>query len=180
MKIGKTFYTAHRSDWRHWLINNHDKETDIWLIYYKKASGKPRISYNDAVEEALCFGWIDSIVKSVDKESFAQRFSPRRKNSNWSAPNLERMKKLIKLKLMTEAGLINYPGEQKFKIPEDIKKELKADKKVWANFQKFPDSYQNVRIAFIDDARTRPEEFRKRLNYFLKMTRENKKFGMKI
>jgi uncharacterized protein YdeI (YjbR/CyaY-like superfamily) len=81
MEITRTLYVTKRDDWRKWLKQNYLKEREIWLIYYKKSSGKPRISYDDAVEEALCFGWIDSTAKSIDNEKFAQRFSPRRSNS---------------------------------------------------------------------------------------------------
>ncbi|HVF69508.1 MAG TPA: YdeI/OmpD-associated family protein [Xanthomonadales bacterium] len=178
MNIGKTLYAKNRREFRTWLIKNHDKEKDIWLIYYRKDSGKPRIPYSEAVEEALCFGWIDSTAKGIDEERFAQRFSPRRPKSNWSTLNLERMKRLIKNGLMTPAGLSYYPGETKFKIPADILKTLKKDKKTWENFQKFDLSYQTIRIGFIEGARTRPEEFQKRLTYFLKMTKLGKKFGM--
>lgn len=178
MQIGKTLYVKTRSEWHNWLEKHHDKEPEVWLIYYRKASGKERISYSEAVEEALCFGWIDSIEKGIDEECFAQRFSPRRPKSNWSPLNLERMKRLIKEGRMTPAGLKYYPGETKFKIPADILKELKKDRETWENFQKFDESYQTIRIGFIEGARERPEEFKKRLNYFLKMTKQNKKFGM--
>lgn len=178
MEIGKTLYAKTRKEWRTWLERNHNREKEIWLIFYKKSSGKERIPYDEAVEEALCFGWIDSIVKTVDQDSFAQRFSVRKPKSNWSTLNLERMKKLIKSKLITPAGLTYYPGETIFKIPPDILRKLKKDKEAWENFQKFDLSYQTIRIGFIEGARSRPEEFQKRLNYFLKMTKQNKKFGM--
>ena len=79
MQITKTLYVIERYEWRAWLAKHHDTEKDIWLIYYKKQSGEPRIPYNDAVEEALCFGWIDSTVKGIDENKYAQRFSPRKK-----------------------------------------------------------------------------------------------------
>ncbi|HUQ85546.1 MAG TPA: YdeI/OmpD-associated family protein [Candidatus Limnocylindrales bacterium] len=178
MEISKTLYVKTRSEWRKWLEKNHDKAPGIWLVYYKKASGKPRIPYNEAVQEALCYGWIDSILKGIDDERLAQRYSPRQPKSNWSALNLERMKMLIKGKQMTPAGLKYYPGATEFKIPKDILKEIKKDKETWNNFQKFDESYQIIRIGFIEGARSRPEEFQKRLKYFLKKTKENKKFGM--
>lgn len=179
MKIGNTLYVVNRKDWRDWLSKNHDRESEIWLIYHKVGSDKPRISYSDAVEEALCYGWIDSTVKGIDSEKYAQRFSPRRAKSNWSTLNLERMKKLIKNKLMTQAGLAYYPGETEFKILPDILKELRKDKEIWNNFQKFDASYQIIRTGFIEGARERPEEFQKRLKYFLKMTKQGKIFGMR-
>ncbi len=178
MEITKTLYVKNRTEWRKWLEKNYDKESEIWLIYYRKASGKPRIPYNESVEEALCFGWIDSIQKKIDQERLAQRFTPRKPKSNWSTLNLERMKRLIKDERMTPAGLKYYPGETKFKIPQDILKEIKKDKETWENFQKFDESYQTIRIGFIEGARNRPEEFQKRLKNFLKKTKDNKKFGM--
>lgn len=105
MKLGKTLYVKNRDGWRRWLEKNHKKETEIWLIYYKKHTGKTTIPYNDAVEEALCFGWIDSIEKRVDEERYAQRFTPRKPRSQWSEMNKERVKRLIKLDKMTPAGL---------------------------------------------------------------------------
>ena len=104
MKISKTLYVTDRADWRAWLERHHKSESEVWLIYYKKQTGLPRIPYDDAVEEALCFGWIDSIVKRIDDEKFAQRFTPRKAKSNWSELNRERVKKLIKEGRMTEAG----------------------------------------------------------------------------
>lgn len=185
MKIGKTLYVWRREDLRKWLAKNHSKEKEIWLIFYKKASGKPRISYDDAVEEALCFGWIDSIVKSVDSESFAQRLTPRRPRSNLSQLNIERIRKLIATKQMTDAGLTALQGiydhaSYNFEIPKDILRALMKDEQIFSNFQKFPKSYQRIRIGFIEGARDRPDEFKKRLNYFLKMTSQNKRFGTEV
>lgn len=183
MKITKTLYVINRNDWRAWLKKHAKTEKEIWLVFYRKDSGKPRIPYNDAVEEALCFGWIDSIVKKIDKERFAQRFSPRNPKSNLSEMNKQRIRQLIKQKKMTKEGLaaVAHAFDQTndlFEIPKDILKVLKSDKQVWKNFQKFPQSYQRIRVGWIDGVRNRPEEFKKRLKYFLKMTAENKKFGM--
>jgi len=184
MEISKTAYFVKRKDWRKWLAKNHDKEKDIWLIYYRKAFGKPRISYNDAVEEAICYGWIDGIVKGIDEEKFAQRFSPRRKKSNLSAMNRERITDLIENGKMTEFGMRAVEGlfdkdhKVNFIIPKDILKELKKNKQTWENFQSFSDRYKRIRIAYIEGVRKRDgEEFNKRLNNFLKMTGKNKQFG---
>jgi uncharacterized protein YdeI (YjbR/CyaY-like superfamily) len=95
MKNPETLYVTDRKDWRKWLVKNFDKEKEVWLIYPKKSSGKRRIAYNDAVEEALCFGWIDSTVKSFDEESSIQRFSPRNPKSTYSQQNKERIKWLL-------------------------------------------------------------------------------------
>ena len=185
MKLGKTLYVTNRKQWRSWLAKNHDKEKEIWLIYYRKSSGKKRIPYNDAVEEALCYGWIDSIQKGIDKEKFAQRFSPRKPNSVLSQMNKERIHRLIKQEKMTANGLnaIGHVFDDSSKnskciIKADILKLLKEDQKTWENFQNFPESYKRIRIEWVEGARTRPELFNKRLKYFLKMTAKNKKYGM--
>ena len=109
MKIGKTLYLKNRKEWRRWLEKSHQKEPEIWLICYKKHTGKTSIPYNDAVEEALCYGWIDSNEKGIDREKYAQRFSPRKPKSNWSVVNKERVRRLIKLGKMTPAGLKYFP-----------------------------------------------------------------------
>ncbi|MCX6746627.1 MAG: YdeI/OmpD-associated family protein [Candidatus Pacearchaeota archaeon] len=185
MEIGKTLYVTNRNDWQSWLAKNHDKEKEIWLIYYRKSSGKPRIPYNDAVEEALCYGWIDSIFKGIDEEKFVQRFSPRKPKSILSEMNRERVHQLIKQGKMTPIGLASIAhvfdsNKEKWKltIASDILKFLKQNKEVWKNFQKFPSLYKRVRIGWIEEARTHPKFFNQRLNHFLKMTAKNKKYGM--
>lgn len=179
MKITKTLYARNRSDWRKWLSKNHAVEKDIWLLFFLKESGKPHVSYNEAVQEAICFGWIDSTVKKVGPDSRAQRFSPRKPGSNWSELNKERARKMIREKKMKKAGLavLCSLNEDEFKIPPDILRVLKNDRDVWRNFQKFPLSYQRIRIGFIDESRNREEYFTKRLNYFLKMTGRGKMYG---
>jgi len=179
MKITTTVYPKNREEWRKWLEKNHKTAKEIWVIYYKKNSGKPRIPYDEAVEEALCFGWIDGQAQGIDEHHYAQRFSPRRKKSNWSELNKERVRKLIKNGQMTTAGLEAFPHEHKaskLKIPKDILKAIKANKAAWEYFQHLPESYKRVRIAWID-ASGIPSQKPKRLAYFIKMTAQNKKFG---
>jgi len=185
MEIGKKLYVTNRKQWHSWLAKNHDKEKEIWLVYYRKSSGKKRIPYNDAVEEALCYGWIDSIMKSIDEKSFTQRFTPRRSNSILSQLNKERVHRLIEEKKMTQKGLnaIKHAFDDSSKnskciIKEDILELLKEDKKTWENFQNFSESYKRIRMGWIEEARNRPELFNKRLKYFLKMTAKNKTYGM--
>jgi uncharacterized protein YdeI (YjbR/CyaY-like superfamily) len=184
MHLGKTFYAADRQKWRSWLKKNHRQAKEIWLVYPRKHTGKPRVGYNDAVEEALCFGWIDSTVKKIDRDSYAQRFSPRKKRSQWSEPNLARLRRLIRQKRMTAAGLAALSDRAllkksaKLAIAPAILKALRKDKQVWHNFQRFPDSYQRIRLAYIESGqRHGAAEFRKRLLNFLKKTRENKMFA---
>ena len=185
MTIGKKLYVKDRTAWRTWLKRNHAREPEIWLIYYKKGSGKPRIPYNDSVEEALCFGWIDSIVKAIDGEKYAQRFSPRKPNSRLSPMNRERVLRLKKQRKMTSAGFaaishVMHRREKRpaFRLPKDIERALKKDPKVWKNFQKFPASYKRIRIGWIHFSRQRKDVFNQRLQYFIRMTKQNKRFGM--
>ena len=185
MEIGKTLNVTDRRSWRAWLRKNHKSKPEIWLIYYKLNSGKKRIPYDDAVEEALCFGWIDSIAKPIDEMKYAQRFSPRRPGSQLSETNRERVRRLIKTGQMTAAGLTAikhayHPAEKpkRLVLSADVLMALKANRKAWANFQKFTPTYKRIRIWWIEAARIRPDVFRQRLAYFIKMTAQNKKFGM--
>ena len=184
MEIGETLYVTTAKQWRAWLKKHHKKKNDIWLIYYRKSSGKPRISYHDAVEQALCFGWIDSIQKKYDDSGSVQRFSPRKKGSPCSEINKTRARKMIAEGQMTQAGLDALAEEkdlfrpQKVTVKKDIEAALKKESHAWKHFQKFPASYKRIRLAFIEGARKRPEIFKKRLQYFVKMTAQNKRFGM--
>jgi uncharacterized protein YdeI (YjbR/CyaY-like superfamily) len=100
-----SLYLTNRKDWRRWLAKNHQKKKEVWLIYYKRNSGKPSLSYDASVEEALCYGWIDSRAKSINDQKFALRFTPRAKNSGWSKYNMARAFKMIQQRKMTRAGM---------------------------------------------------------------------------
>ena len=175
----KTVYVASRNEWRAWLEEHFDTENEIWLVYPKKSSGKPRISYNNAVEEALCFGWIDSTVRSIDEENTAQRFSPRNPQSNFSQANKERLNWLLKKNMLHPSmqDIAEKVLKEKFVFPPDIIEALKDDIVAWENYQNFSPSYKRIRIAYIDAARKRPEEFKKRLTHFIEKTKENKQIG---
>ena len=179
MQITETLYVTNRDEWRKWLSENHTAKKEIWLISYSKNSGKPSILYLHAVEEALCFGWIDGIAKKMDAERTALRFTPRRPKSHWTELNKERAKRLIQNGKMTKAGRKVLPdlSPNTFQIPQDILKALQADTQTWNNFQNFPEVYKRIRIGYIDEVRKQPGEFQKRLDNFLKKTRENKMFG---
>jgi uncharacterized protein YdeI (YjbR/CyaY-like superfamily) len=179
MKIGEKLYVVKRSDWRKWLREHYKTNKEIWLVYYKKGTGKPRIEYNDAVEEALCFGWIDSIVRTIDEERFAQRFSPRKPGSKYSPANKERLRSLLKKNRVIKEVRESLEGleEEEVVMPDDILREIEANQQAWKNFQQFSDSYKRIRIGFIEGARNRPAEFRKRLAYFIRMTEQGKQFG---
>lgn len=111
MEIGETLYVTTGDEFRKWLLKNHRTRKEIWLVQYKKATKKPSINYVDAVEEALCFGWIDGLEKSMDAERYALRFSPRRPKSNWTNTNKERARKMIAEGRMTPAGRAALPPD---------------------------------------------------------------------
>jgi uncharacterized protein YdeI (YjbR/CyaY-like superfamily) len=188
MIIDKTLEVPSRQAWRQWLAKHHATETSIWLIFYRKDSGKQSISYGDAVEEALCYGWIDSTLKSLDDQRYAQRFSARKKTSGLSQPNRERVDRLIAQGKMTSAGLaaiahVFDPKKDRaddFVIAPDILQALKANPQAWANFQQFSPQYQRVRVAFVDSRRRHGKEFfDKALQHLVTMCEKNKRFGSK-
>ena len=176
MEIGETLYVSDRQPWRDWLEANFDSARDIWLVYPNKASGEPRILYNDAVEEALCFGWIDSIIKKLDNLRAAQRFSPRRPGSGYSQPNKERLRWLADRGLLHPSILESVQEElrEEFVFPEDIIEAIKANELAWANYQDFSETYRRIRVAYIDAARSRPDMFDSRLRSFLRATEKGR------
>jgi uncharacterized protein YdeI (YjbR/CyaY-like superfamily) len=179
MTSTKLLHAASRKEWRAWLEKHYQTESEVWLVFFRKASGKPRIPYNDAVEEALCFGWIDSTARGVDEERFAQRFSPRRPNSGYSQINKERLRELVARGKVKPEVLARLPdlSVESFEMPGDILRAIKDNPQAWRNFQRFSGRYQRIRVAFIEAARKRPAEFQKRMSHFIKKTEQNKQFG---
>ena len=191
MKKLKTVHVTDREAWRAWLKENHDKEKEVWLIFYKKHTGKPRVAYNDAVEEALCFGWIDSIVKRIDEETYAQKFTPRKAESKWSEHNKRRVEKMIKEGRMTEIGLALVKAAkqsgawerviQPYKIdtlPPGLEEELSAHPTAWENFNRLAPSQQRQYIGWITAAK-KEETRQKRLLEAIALLAQNQKLGMK-
>ena len=176
MDRNHTVYFKNRNQWRKWLQKNFKTEKEIWFVFPSKDSGEKGVSYNDAVEEALCFGWIDGISGTLDDKHQLRRFTPRRKGSSYSRPNIER------LIHMDSKGLIHPDVKESverligepFVFPKDIISALKKDKTVWRNYEKFSEPYKRIRIAYIDAARKRPDEFERRLENFIRKTKENK------
>jgi uncharacterized protein YdeI (YjbR/CyaY-like superfamily) len=169
-------YFATRAEWREWLAENFETSDEIWFVFPNKCSGKTGILYNDAVEEALCFGWIDSTVRALDKDHKIQRFTPRRPRSSYSQSNKER------LAWLSEHGMIHPKFESEvravlsepFVFPADIIARLREDPIVWENYGRFSESYRRLRVAYIEQARESDEEFEKRLRNFIAKTREGK------
>ncbi len=191
VKITKKLHFVNRDDWRLWLEENHAAQKEIWLVFYKKHTGKPSLSYDDAVEEALCFGWIDGIMKRIDDEKHAIRYSPRKNNSVWSKSNKKRVERMIKQGRMIEAGLAKVRTakqsgewqnatirEDLIEIPDDLIKALAANDSARKNFDHLAPSYKKQFIYWIMDAK-REETHRKRIEETVRLAQENKKPGMK-
>lgn len=172
----QTFHTNNRAEWRQWLTEHFETESEILFVFPTLASGEESISYNDAVEEALCFGWIDGVAGRLDSTHNTRCFTPRRKGSSYSHPNIERLiwleqQNMIHPKIRASVlPIIREP----YVFPEDILSEIRKDAEAWDHFEHFTASYQRIRIAYIDAARKHHEEFPKRLANFIRKTKENK------
>lgn len=176
-----------REEWRSWLEKNHDREDGVWLFHFKKSSGMVGVTHEEAVEEALCYGWIDSKLKSVDVEKFALKYSLRKAGSVWSRINKEKAEKMIRVGKMTGAGLEKieeakragswqnaYTNIKRDRIPADLKKALMENDRAWSNFENFANSYRNMYIGWVIGAKT-PGTRRKRIARVVKQSIENKK-----
>jgi uncharacterized protein YdeI (YjbR/CyaY-like superfamily) len=181
-----------RKEWRSWLIQNHDKSDSAWLTFHKKSSGKKGITLEESVEEAICFGWIDGKLKKIDAEKFVLRFSPRKANSVWSKINKERAERLIKSGRMTSAGLAKIESARKSgwwdkaytnktvdELPADLEQALMKEKVAWENFQRFANSYRNMYIGWVNDAKTDATR-QKRIQKVVEQARKNKKTTLSI
>jgi uncharacterized protein YdeI (YjbR/CyaY-like superfamily) len=186
MEVGETLDVRTRAAWRGWLQRNHARKNEIWLVLHAKSSGKSSVTYNDAVDEALCFGWIDSIVKKVGPDSRAQRFTPRRKGSPVSEMNKARARRLVRERRMTAAGraalgrlrLGTALRRERLVVAPDVRRALRDEPGAWARFERLPAAYKRIRLGFIEGARGRPEVFATRLGYFVRMTAQGKRYGM--
>lgn len=178
MEINHIVRFEDRQAFREWLHEHADDTAYCWVILRRKTSGDGLL-YLDAVEEALCFGWIDGIAKKTEAGEFAQRFSPRRKNSNWTELNKERVRRLIRLGMMQERGLTVLPdmSDTSFVIDEAIVRRLKSEPDVYRNFQAFPELYRRIRIDTIQSVRKDQALYEKRLDKLIEQTRANRLYG---
>ena len=177
-----TLYVPARAAWRAWLAAHYAEQSEIWLVSYRKHTGRPSVPYNDAVEEALCVGWIDSTRRGIDDARYAQRFTPRRPGSSFSQTNKERLARLLaqgRVLPAVAAGLGDVRPEA-FVIPDDIRAALQANEAAWAFFQSTAPSYQRIRAAYVDHARSSPAEFAKRLRHLVDKSARSEPFGYGI
>ncbi len=180
------FHPLNRQEWRDWLSKNYDKSAGIWFVYFKKAAGKPGVSYDEAVEEALCFGWIDSVARKLDETRSKLLFTPRKPKSVWSKPNKERIARLINENLITEIGLAKIEAAKKdgswnaldasdnLEIPTDLAKEFKRNKIAAQNFTAFSESVRRGILFWVGSAK-RDETRAVRIEKTLAMAERNKR-----
>jgi len=180
-----------RKEWREWLKENHAIEKEVWLVYYKKHTGKPSITYRGSVEEAICFGWIDGLKKRIDDEKYTHRFTRRKVKSKWSSLNIEIAKKMIKEKKMTQFGLtffnerieyekkfINTRSSNDIKLPAELEQQVKNNEKAWHNFNKLAPSHKKQFVLWITSAK-RDDTKKRRLKEAIIILAQNQKLGMK-
>jgi uncharacterized protein YdeI (YjbR/CyaY-like superfamily) len=177
MNITDTIKPNTRAEWRAWLETHHHERAEVWLLFADTPDAA-KVAYLDTVEEAICFGWIDGIQKRFTIDELAQRFTPRKRRSNWTELNKERARRLIRLGQMAPAGHAALPVlDAEFATADDIVATLKAVPNAWPNFVNFPDLYRRIRIGYIEEMRKNPAEFDRRLRNFVTKTADNKQFG---
>jgi uncharacterized protein YdeI (YjbR/CyaY-like superfamily) len=187
----KQLYFKTSVEWKEWLKGNHDRETEVWLVFYKKYSSKPTIEYESAVQEALCVGWIDSIIKRLDETKYVRKFTPRKEDSKWSEINKKRAKSLISKQRMTDIGLAKieqakrngqwYKSNQpniSLKIPLKFRQALDSNRLAKTYFEQLAPTYQKHYIAWINVAK-REDTKVKRIKESIALLSQNKKLGLK-
>lgn len=175
-----------RKRWRAWLAKHHASSAEIWLVFYKRHAGVDSLTYDDAVEEALCYGWIDSITKGLDDRRYARRFTPRRADSKWSSANRRRYDRLLEQGLVTQAGLRRPPTERDgdaprpsvTRLPAYLEDALREDKRAWEFFSRLAPSYRRAYIGWITSAK-RPETRQRRIREAVRLLAAGKKLGLK-
>jgi uncharacterized protein YdeI (YjbR/CyaY-like superfamily) len=191
MIMKRELYVTNRDDWRAWLEKNHDAAKEVWLICYKKHSGKPGILYEASVEEALCFGWVDSIIRRLDDDRCARKFTPRKGASAWSESNKKRAEKMIRKGRMTKVGMIKIIEAQErgewsrvrevskeLVVPSFIQKALAKNEKAHAFFRTLADSYKRQIVSWVSSAK-KEETKARRLTEVISLLEKSQKLGLK-
>ncbi len=182
----ETLDVRNRPEWRKWLKEHQDSRSDIWLVFHKLHTGVPSISYDEAVEEALCFGWIDSLVRRLDDARYARKFTPRKPGSKWSTINRRRYADLQSRGLLAASGLARAPTTRSgdaprpsvSELPPYIEERLKTVPSAWQFFEQLAPSYRRSYIAWIETAK-REETREKRLREALTLLASGEKLGLK-
>ncbi len=173
----KSYYAKDCNQWLNWLTKHAAREKEVWLIYYKKHSRKPSITHEDAVRAAICYGWIDGVIRRLDAERTARRFSPRHPGSRWSALNIRRAQELIRSGEITPAGLAAFRPENKAATPprrfsSKLSQIFKKNGTAWRNFQLFPAYYRRLSAGWVESAK-KPETRMKRLQQLINFSAAN-------
>jgi uncharacterized protein YdeI (YjbR/CyaY-like superfamily) len=184
-------YFESLSGWHAWLQVNHNSSKGIWLVFFKKESGKSSLQYEESVEEALCFGWIDSVIRKIDEESYVRKFTPRNDASKWSELNKKRVEKLIKEGRMTEIGMAKIEiakqncewdkqdsPRRQFEMPEEFKIALEKNKKAREFFNTLTKTDQKQFITWVATAK-RAETREKRIKESLEILGKSQKLGIR-
>lgn len=185
-KALKTLDVQTCAEWRAWLAEHHDSASEVWLIFYKRETGRASIAYDDAVDEALCFGWIDSLIKRLDERRYARKFTPRKPDSRWSTANRKRYAELQARGRLTPAGLNRAPTNRSYderkpfasKVPQYIEAALRRRPIAWKHFESLAPSYRRRYVAWIDSARQQETKMR-RLQEAIGLLAAGKKLGLK-
>src|SRR5699024_5017949 len=183
--IMDTIFFTSPKEFRSWLKENHDIVKELWVGYYKKRADETGISYSESVEEAICFGWIDGLIKGIDEKTYKRRFTPRKPDSKWSKTNRKRVQKMTDAGKMTQMGIelveaAKETGEwekayrvgEDHEIPPELKKALKKNPKAWKNFKKFSNTNQHVFITRVNSAKTK-ETKQKRMKKTVELSEKN-------
>ena len=182
----RTLEVRSRQEWRSWLRKHHDSTSEIWLIFHKRHTAKTSISYDDSVEEALCFGWVDSLIRRLDDDRYLRKFTPRTADSSWSASNRRRYADLEARGLIAAPGRKRAPTSRRsvrpprreWPLTPHIAKALKANSRAWEHFQSLAPSHQRAYVGWIDSAK-RDETKTKRLQKAVSMLAAGQKLGLK-
>ena len=181
MDPADTLYVPTRAAWRDWLAAHHSAAPEVWLVFYRVHTGRPSVPYNDAVEEALCVGWIDSVRRGLDADRTAQRFTPRRPGSPYSQTNKERLARLGDRGRLLPAAAADLAANrpEAFRVPDDVRAALQ-EAGAWAFFASTAPAYQRIRAAYVDHARRDPAAFEKRLAHLVERSAKGQQFGYGI
>lgn len=181
----KTLHMPSRSAWRKWLERNHESSPGVWLVFHKKHTGKKSVPYDDAVREALCFGWIDGLIRRLDEDRYTYRFTPRRATSKWSDINRERWAELEAAGRLAPAGRAGAPTDNRYapqpdipELPSYIERAFRQDPKAWKFFRNLAPSYRRHFVAWIHTAK-RSETREKRIRESIGLLAEGRKLGLK-
>jgi uncharacterized protein YdeI (YjbR/CyaY-like superfamily) len=195
MKMNSTLSVQTAGEWRAWLEQHHQLEQEVWLVFWKAHTGQPCISYEDALDEALCYGWIDSLIQKIDEQRYARKFTPRTNTANWSEVNQRKVARLIRAGRMTQAGLDKLgsltlsdlealaarprePRAAEVSVPDEVQASLQASGLAWQNFCQMMPSQRRIYIGWITSAKRR-ETFDRRIQEAIARLEQNQPLGMK-